>query len=852
MKALLAIAGQLLLASGCPAVAAQSGSDFSGVVQTEEVAGVLARIEFQGLRRIRQQALEPHLASREGEALDARRVENDVRALGRLGWFDAVRAEVRPLAESLETPPAQPPDGVRVRLIFRVQERPLLAGVEFQGSEQMPPERARAILAAAGIRLRLAAPVDRAALHRAARALRQAMAQHSYPEAEVSVRLRAVPADSVRAVFDIREGAKIEVARVEFEGNECLSDRRLRRQMQQIAPHALFAGVRGKKTFTPAALAEDLDRVATYYQDHGWADLAFGAPRVERIERRRWRWPRVHRGELPWPRPRAELSYRITVPVREGPRYRIASVEFADEASGDSGLRRKIAKALRPGEPYSAGKVRELKERLAGAFPSPRDSAATVPPEVMVHPEFDAAQAKVRLVISAQPTLPKLVRRIEFLGHQRFSDRYYRRRIGLEEGKPLDLRRLEQGLGALAAAGYIRPVAPGDVRVMPASSGSAVDLAIRIEEIGRQRFSLVGGSGQLGTTLGIVYQLFDLFGGEEVLAGRLEGGPESLQTALGLTQEALFGTRLSLGITLYRAVLRPAVLTAGGRERLFTSGSSGLGLSAGYPLTRSDRLLVAGEFAGAGASYPSSGKGTAESPRLARVTARSSTRTLTVGWTRTEPAQRFEARTAFTGGILGGGEDHLRAALAYARLASDPATRGRNSWACRGYLAGTGALGGSSLPLHARFWGGEHLLRGFRTAEITPWIAVRGEGEKGSANYRAEPAGANVLAVWNVEYRAPVARGADAAVFLDTGAGWLVPRWLGDARPAVVRNSSGAARASTGIELRLPLPLVQEKLRLFYAVNPFRAAESWLLPDGTRHRAPHRRAILGWGLGTIF
>lgn len=852
MRPLLSIAGLWLLATGSAASAAQLRSDTSATIQDAPAAGIVTRIEFHGLRRIRPESILPHLVSQEEESLDAHNVEKDVRAIAELGWFDAVTAAVRPFLESESARPSHPPDAARVGLIFIVEERPFLAGVEFKGSAVMPADRAGAVLAAAGIRLRLTAPADPAELHRAARVLRLAMAELSYPDAEVSVSLRVVPVAAVRAVFEIREGERIDVARVEFEGNGSVSGGRLRRQMQRIAPHAFLAGVRGKKAYTPEALAADLERVEVHYRDHGWADVVLGPPQVERIELRRWRWPKIHRGELPWPRRRAAVAYRISVPVSEGPRYRIASVEFEGDAWADGRARKKIAKTLRSGAVYSLGEIQRLQKRIvaSGWFPNPSDTG--ISPELVVHPQFDPERGEVRLLVRAQPVPPIVVRRIEFLGHHRFSDRYFRRRIGLEEGKPFDPLRLEQGLAALAAAGFIRPAAEGDVHVTPVDDGRAVDLTIRVAEIGRQRVSLVGGAGQLGSTVGIAYQLFNLLGGEEMLAGRLEGGPGSLQAALGLTQEALFGTRISFGIALSRTVLRPAVLTAAGRERLFSSRTDTFGLAAGYPLARRDQLLLAYEFAGTRSSYPLRRSGIAQPAGLAKVTTRSSTQTLTLGWTHTGPAQRFEARTALTGNILGGDEDFIRAAVEYIRTAPDPATRGRNSWGFRGYLAGAGALGPGGLPLHARYWGGEHLLRGFRTAEFTPWIAVPGGGEAGSAPYRAEPAGANVLAVWNAEYRTPLARGADAAVFLDVGAGWLVPRWLGGARPAVVGGSSGAVRASTGIELRLPLPLVQEKLRLFYAVNPLRAAESWLPPDGSRHRPGHRRALLGWGLGAIF
>src|SRR4029077_7318153 len=52
-------------------------------------------IAFMGLRRISPEALKRQLVSRAGDALDAAKIEHDVRVLARTGWFATVRAEVR-------------------------------------------------------------------------------------------------------------------------------------------------------------------------------------------------------------------------------------------------------------------------------------------------------------------------------------------------------------------------------------------------------------------------------------------------------------------------------------------------------------------------------------------------------------------------------------------------------------------------------------------------------------------------------------------------------------------------------------------------------------------------------------
>src|ERR1700685_679417 len=83
------------------------------------------------------------------------------------------------------------------------------------------------------------------------------------------------------------------------------------------------------------------------------------------------------------------------------------------------------------------------------------------------------------------------------------------------------------------------------------------DVTIHVEELGQQRASLVGGRGQFGSTLGIAYSLFNLLDREELLSSRIEGGPESLQLAMGFAKEGFLGSRGSLALSVFDTFLRP-------------------------------------------------------------------------------------------------------------------------------------------------------------------------------------------------------------------------------------------------------------------------------------------------------
>ncbi len=815
---------------------------------------IISSVEFTGLRRISSDSVRAHIATRVGQPLDRLQIQQDVRALDRLGWFDSIAARVRPVADSAGTDgfdfredSSSDRASAGARLIFVLQERPFLAGVEFRGSRLLSRERIDAILAERRIALKLAAPASRADLWRAARAIEAELAALGHPRAQVRVRLAVTSIAAVRASFQIQDGAHVRAGRVTFTGNREFSDENLRRQMKRVAPQALFVALRGKDVYTPQRLAEDLDHLTDYYRNHGYADARVGTPAVETRQDSALRW-------LPWPHRYAELRWHVSVPVREGNLFRWATVQVQSEAAIAKPRQRleslPAVRALRPGEPYSQQGLEYAREALGHVRVAQSSKEGALPAEVGVTPQFDPVAGTASVTFHLRQPQPYIVRCIEFSGQRRLSDQYYRRRVLLKEGQPFDPSRLETGLAQLARTGYVKPAKKEDVHVQFDERRRVVDIAIHVEEIGRQKISLVGGRGGVGNTLGIVYNLFDLLGGEELITAHLEGGPESWQVLLSIAKEGLFGTRASLGFSVFQNIVRPNLPTALG-GKLFASRRSGLVLGWTYPVTQTDGLGVNYERSHSSTQYnivlPPTISGLPDNALRASTT----TRSLGVTWARDAGSERFDAGASVSGGWLGGNENLLRSSVEYARLQADPWSERRNAWALRSYVAGVGGFRGD-LPFHSRYFAADELVRGFREGELSPYAAVKSIGINDAGNLRAQPTGSTLTGAVNAEYRVPLLAGTEAAAFFDAGSGWLLPNWLGPSRPELLAGTNGVLRSSTGVEMRWMVPGLHQTARVHFALNPLRLKRSILLADHSIFRPPDRSSAWGWAIGSLF
>lgn len=812
---------------------------------------MIGSIEFSGLRRIPATTLRAKLGSKVGDAVDPAKIAREVRALEATGWFESVSVELEemPVLLARAQPMGEKTGEIAVfqraavmRLTFAVEERPFLAKVEFRGGRLMTRERIREVLAAKGVALKLAGPCKRTDLWRAARALEGALEELGHPRAKVRVRLTEVPTAAVRATFAIDEGPRVEAERVTFAGNGAFAEKALQKQLKNVAPGALFASWRGKTIYTRERMERDLERVRQFYRNHGYAEAQTGEAQVKFVERRTRRW-------WPWPGKTTKQVIYVRVPVQEGAAYRL---EGADVEGLSAAVQERLAPVLgqlKATGAYSEEKVLRTKEELARLEVAERKRKGEPKADVEATSQMDREAGTIRVQFRVRQAVQFMVRRIEFTGHRRFSDRYYRRRILLKEGEAFDAEKLERGLEQLARSGFVRPPTRDDVRVKFDEVYRTADVTIRVEEIGRQRISLTGGGSGLGNALGIAYNVFDLLGVEELLTAHIEGGPESLNMLLGLAKESVFGTRASLGVSVFRNVVQPRIW---GRGRLFRSRTSGLSATWNTPLTAQDTLGVNYELSRNATRVPLQFPVLLPTGEIRDVRSSSTRNAVNLNWTRDSGARRVDASAGVAGGWLGGSEKSVRTSLTTACLVADPLSGRRNSWAFRGHWSGASSFGGGVLPLAVRSFGGEDLIRGFRRGELGPYVLTNREQPGGATVFGTEAAGANAAVAMNGEYRVPLESHTEIAAFLDAGAAWLVPRWLGDNRPTVVRGTNGVARGSAGLEARVRLPVINQTVRFHYAVNPWRLARAILLPDGTKFRATDRRGAFGWALGTLF
>ncbi len=805
---------------------------------------ILDEISFAGLRHIAPEAVAARIKSRAGDRFDADRMEQDVRLLARLGWFDSI--EVVQIASN----PLSPQSRVgpqHATFLFRVHELPFLSKVGYSGSRLLSPKQIEELLEEKNLAPPLGKPADPASLQRIAGMIRSSLDELGHPEAFVQVRRQEQTNHTVTVRFEIKDGPYLPVRRVRFEDHPSVSEKLLRAQMQSIAPWKPFASFRSRNAYSKEAFEADRQRLLTYYMDHGYPEARVGNAQLAKFADQSWK-------PFPLPHHAARPGLLLSIPVEAGPFYRLESVEATDalqQAVETQTGKPFLLPATQQGRAFSQQEIDKLR-RFYSARIRPRDSKSDTFffQSADATPIFDSEKHSVRLKLDLSDSPPYLVHRLEFQGLHKFSDRYMRRRIPLREGHPVDDRALEAGLTRLARTGYFKPIRKQDIHIRLDDARRTADIIIRVEEIGQQRVSFDGGRAQFGSTLGLAYTVFDLLNCEELLSAKFEGGPESLQIVLGIAKEGIFGTRGSLALSVFDNVLRPR-LTRGVQGPFFTSHTDGISVPYTYALTNSDSLGINYTLSRTTTDEPlGTAPGTTGLPPI-DLRSHISSHSVGTAWVHDTGNERILFSNSASGGLLGGEENMLRSSGEAARIFRDPLFAPKNAWAFRTTFNAARSYRGN-MPFYSRFFSGDEFVRGLRTGELGPLALTEKPAASGATTFSPSPAGANLIAAANAEYRIPLRGGTEAAGFFDLGSGWLIPNWLGPARPSLLNATNGVLHGSTGLEFRWTIPGVQVPLRSYYALNVLRLDRRIPLSDKSLLFARNRSSAFGWGLGSLF
>jgi len=480
---------------------------------------------------------------------------------------------------------------------YNMEERERIKIVDYQGSKQIDRTKIDEKLRERNVELRLDSFLDESVIRRVEGVLRSFMTEKGFTNAEVTHKISPVAGGPklVNVTFNVSEGPKIKIRKVDFTGNTAFSDSRLQRRLKENKPKGIISFITGSGTFKEAEYEADIERVVEFYQNHGYARTRIGQPELKTLETSK-------DGKSRW--------IELRIPVTEGPRYRFGDISFAGNTIFKTEGLRPLYQ-VEKGEWYSRKKVddgRKKNQEVYGRYgymeftafpdfsysddPTVEDTLANQVPEALRAPPESAAAVKPIPVADITMRLEEgpqyFVNRITFTGNTTTRDKVIRRELRLFEGGVFDTEALKFSVRRLNQLGYFKNLEGNDkdmkVDKTPGKT-NAVDVTLKFEEQNRNQLTFGAGVSQYEGIFGqLAFQTSNFMGRGESLTLSMTAGDRSQNYQVGFTEPFLFDRNITGGFDVYKRSLQYV--------GYYTQKSTGGNLVFGFPVANFSRMFV--------------------------------------------------------------------------------------------------------------------------------------------------------------------------------------------------------------------------------------------------------------------
>ena len=420
MRSYLPIAAAVCLVAAAPS-------------RAQEAEGVIAGVEVEGNRRVEADAIRAALSSKVGQPLDPKKVQQDVRAVMKLGYFSDVAVEEK-------GPPGKP------ILVVKVVEKPSVQDVRIQGNEDISTDDLKDL-----VEVKRYAIFDVAAARKTVKKILEKYVEKGFYLADVTWKVEDRPDNQVVVTFIVNERAKVQVRRINFLGNDHIPKDEITPYMQ-TQEGSFLAFLTSAGTYKEDAFQHDLQAVQAVYLERGYVNVKVGKPTISLSPDRSYLF--------------------ITIPVEEGEPYTIGKIDFGGELLGMKPFLYPAVES-RPGELFQRSKVAHDLTAVGDFYKDLGYAYVNVNPDTKLDPKTRTLD----LVFDVQPGQKVYVERIDIQGNTKTRDRVIRRELRIYEGDLYNATAVKLSKQRVTALGFFETVE------INTKKGSADDRIVAVVEI---------------------------------------------------------------------------------------------------------------------------------------------------------------------------------------------------------------------------------------------------------------------------------------------------------------------------------------------------------------------------------
>ncbi|MBC7489727.1 MAG: outer membrane protein assembly factor BamA [Glaciimonas sp.] len=502
---------------------------------------VIKDIRIEGIQRTEAGTVFNYLPVRVGETFKDERAIASIKALYATGFFKDVRVEVNGNV-----------------LMVMVEERPAIAGVAFSGTKEFDKDQLTKALKETGVgESRI---YDKALVDRAEQELKRQYLSRGLYGMKVTTTVTPVERNRVNINFAVDEGEVSRIKQINFVGNQILSDKQLRDQLNLRSP-GWFTWYTKADQYSKEKLAGDIETLRSYYLNRGYIEMQIESSQVSIASDKK--------------------DIYVTLNINEGDKFTVSDVKLEGEMFGREEELKSLVQ-LKKGDVFSGQKSIETTKKMSERLGNFGYAFANV----NANPILDRAKKEVAFTIRVDPGKRVYVRHINIFGNTKTRDEVVRREFRQFEDSWYDGSNIKLSRDRVDRLGYFKDVNI-ETSEVPGTSDQ-VDVTMAVTEKPTGNIMVGAGFSQTDkvSLTGSIHQQ-NVFGSGNTIGLDVNTSHTNRTIAVSQTNPYFTDEGVSRTYDLYLRTLSPSIYNQGD-YKVRTVGSD---VKFGVPFSELDTIF---------------------------------------------------------------------------------------------------------------------------------------------------------------------------------------------------------------------------------------------------------------------
>ncbi|WP_372806576.1 outer membrane protein assembly factor BamA [Pontiella sp.] len=409
---------------------------------------------------------------------------------------------------------------------------------------------------------------DDSAFEQAAVKIREAYRDYWYPDARVTWTAKTNDElGTVDVVFNIDEGDKLSIKRIEFRGNDLIEEKKLKKviRQKQKSWFAPWSWITGSGKYKDEVVDSDVFALKSFYMNNGFLDVQVSDPVLDDTH--------------------PEKS-KLVFSIAEGQRYRIGDIALSGMQKFEGHELRRMIR-LRSGDIASYENIESGTEGIRSFYGNRGYVRTSVRPIY----DADADRGIVNIKYDINEGEIGYINAVNISGNERTLDKVIRRELVIHPGEKYNRSRVQTSEARLRNLNYFEIVTTNPIQT---GEGNKYDLNVQVKEKATGSFTAGVGFSSVESLMGYVelsqgnfnWKTWPPVGAGQKFKIRATVGTSLNEVDVSFVEPWFLDRQLSFGINLFH------------RERNYFSDSydqknDGFSLTLGKSLSRWTRGSLA-------------------------------------------------------------------------------------------------------------------------------------------------------------------------------------------------------------------------------------------------------------------